>query len=88
MAGTEAKGFPGGLQLGGALWGLLGPRFSAAAAAWWVWTLQPKGPLRPLPALEGLLGGLWLGGPWPPRPASIHLSLLRQVAVCLPSPQV
>lgn len=29
-----------------------------------------------------------MGNPWPPLPAGIHLSLLRQVAVCLPSPQV
>ena len=29
-----------------------------------------------------------MGSPWPPLPAGIHLSLLRQVAVCLPSPQV
>lgn len=36
----------------------------------------------------GASGGLWWGGPWPPLPISIHLSLPRQVAVCLPSPQV
>ena len=54
----------------------------------WVLTLSLDDLLWQLLALEGFLGGgPWWGGPWPPLPASIHLSLLRQVAVCLPSPQ-